>query len=298
MDRDVRILGVPTDYGTNRRGVDMGPSAIRYAGLEDALAAVGVDATDVGNLSVPMAGGREGRHESDARFLAEVMEVSGLLSDAVADALDAGSFPLVLGGDHSIAIGTLAGAARHENLGVVWLDAHADCNTPETSPSGNVHGMPLAAALGWGAFGNFEWATAPGLDASNVAWVGLREVDAGERAALREHGATAFTMSDVDERGMSEVVSEALAVAGDGTDAVHVSLDMDFIDPNEAPGVGTPVRGGATYREAHSAMEAVADLDALQSLEVVEVNPILDRSNETAELAVELVCSAFGQRVL
>ncbi|MFB6120214.1 MAG: arginase [Halobacteriaceae archaeon] len=298
MTDEVRLLGVPTDYGTNRRGVDMGPSAIRYAGLADALDEMGLDVTDTGNLATPRAGARDGRHETEARFLAEVMEVTGMLSDAVADARADGAVPVVLGGDHSIAIGTLAGAAREEDVGVVWFDAHADCNTPETSPSGNVHGMPLAAALGWGSFEDFDWAHAAGLAEENVALVGLRDLDPGERAAIRASDATAFTMREIDERGIGPVVADALDAASAGVDALHVSFDLDFLDPNEAPGVGTPVRGGATYREAHAAMEIVADRDDVRSLEVVEVNPILDRQNETAELAVELLCSAFGRRVL
>lgn len=298
MTQEVRLLGVPTDYGTNRRGVDMGPSAIRYAGLEDALEAVGASVSDGGTIAAPRAGARDGRHETDARFLAEVMEVTGLLSDAVADALADGEVPVVLGGDHSIAIGSLAGAARDRDVGVVWFDAHADCNTPETSSSGNVHGMPLAAALGWGSFADFDWANAPGLDEENVAWVGLRDLDPEERTAVRESDATAFTMRDIDDRGVGPVVDEALDAASVGVDSLHVSFDLDFLDPKEAPGVGTPVRGGATYREAHAAMEAVADRSDVGSIEMVEVNPILDRQNETAELAVELLCSAFGRRVL
>jgi arginase len=215
------------------------------------------------------------------------MEVTGRLSEAVAGALRDGATPVVLGGDHSIAIGTLAGTGHGGGVGVVWFDAHADCNTPETSPTGNVHGMPLAAALGWGQFADIEWARTEGLSAENVAWVGLRDVDPAEATAVRESDATAFTMRDVDDHGIGRVVEEAL-----------VSLDLDFLDPNEAPGVGTPVRGGATYREAHAAMEAVADRGDVSSVEVVEVNPILDRRNETAELAVELLSSAFGAVVL
>jgi len=298
MDRDVRVLGVPTDYGTSRRGVDMGPSAVRYAGLVDALKGLGYDVTDAGNLPVPRAAQRSGRHDSDARFLAEVMEVTETLSNGVAEAHDDGDLPLVVGGDHSIAIGSLAGTARDADVGVLWLDAHADCNTPQTSPTGNVHGMGLAAALGWGSFADIDWASVPGLDESNVAWVGLRDLDPGERLAVRDSEAAAFTMSDVDERGMHAVVADAIDAASDGTDGVHVSLDLDFLDPNEAPGVGTPVRGGATYREAHAALEAVAAADVLRSLEVVEVNPVLDESNRTAELAVDLVRSALGERVL
>jgi arginase len=296
MDR-AGILGVPTDYGTNRRGVDMGPSAIRYAGLVEELAGAGVDCHDAGNLVAPRADD-DAEDSGGARHFEAIRNVTDDVAERVAATVDAGRVPLVLGGDHSVAIGTLRGAARDGDIGAVWFDAHGDFNTPETSPSGNVHGMGLAAALGRGNFADHDWAHAPGLDAANVVWVGLRDLDAGERTAIRRSDATAFTMSDIDEAGVHEVVERALNVATRGVDGVHVSLDMDFLDPMEAPGVGTPVRGGATYREAHAAMEAVARRDALRSLDVVEVNPILDEHNATAELAVELAASAFGKRVL
>ncbi|MFB6068647.1 MAG: arginase [Halobacterium sp.] len=298
---DVRIIGAPTDYGANRRGVDMGPSAIRYAGLADELGRTGRDCHDVGDLPAPRVEERDeaaGIGRSNARYLDEVETVCRRLADDVADALAAASTPVVLGGDHSIAIGSLAGSARDADVGVLWFDAHGDFNTPETTPSGNVHGMPLAAALGRGEFASSSWARADGLDAENVAMVGLRDLDSAEKAAIRGSDVTAFTMSDVDERGIVPVVADALDVATAGTDGVHVSLDLDWLDPVEAPGVGTPVRGGVTYREAHAALERVAETGALRSLELVEVNPILDDHNETAELAVELAASGLGKRIL
>ncbi|WP_129115759.1 arginase [Halegenticoccus tardaugens] len=302
MTRSVRIIGAPTDYGANRRGVDMGPSAIRYAGLADELVRAGVSTVDAGDVAAPRAEERDpdatAPPAGKAKFLRETEEVCARLADEVAAAIDGGESPLVLGGDHSVAIGTLAGSARDADVGAIWFDAHGDLNTPTTSPSGNVHGMPLAAALGVGEFADLDWAVAPGLRERNVALVGLRSLDSAEKKVIRESDLTAFTMSDIDERGIPDVVEEALAVAGDGTDGVHVSLDLDWLDPKEAPGVGTPVRGGVTYREAHSAMEAVAESGALRSFELVEVNPILDEHNETAALATELAASAFGKRIL
>jgi arginase len=301
----VRIIGGPTDYGSDRRGVDMGPSAIRYAGLAEAVAAAGRTAEDSGDLLVPRAEQRDPattRVDGAAKHLAETEEVCTRLADEVAGALGEGALPLVLGGDHSVAIGTLAGAAADATVGALWFDAHGDFNTPATTPSGNVHGMPLAAALGRGAFAEMEWATADGLSEENVVVVGLRSLDDAERELLRDSDVTVFTMSDIDERGVAEVARDAVEVAADGVDGVHVSLDLDWLDPNVAPGVGTPVRGGVTYREAHAAMETVAEFDdrfdILRSLELVEVNPILDEHNETAELATELAGSALGVRVL
>ena len=298
----VKIIGAPTDYGANRRGVDMGPSAIRYAGLADQLAGAGVETVDAGDLHVPRAEERDpdtdAPSEGKAKFLRETADVCRRLGDAVAETLAAGRVPLALGGDHSIGIGSLVGSARDADIGAVWFDAHADLNTPATSPSGNVHGMPLAAALGIGEFTSSEWANAQGLAPENVALVGLRSVDEAEVALLRDRGFAAYTMSDIDERGITDVTEEALSAAAAGVDGIHVSLDLDFLDPNAAPGVGTPVRGGVTYREAHSAMELVDESDALRSMELVEVNPTLDQHNETAELATELAASAFGKRVL
>ena len=296
----IRTIGVPMDLGADRRGVDMGPSAIRYAGLSATLDDIDRPTIDRGDLTVPHAEERDPeRAATNAKYLAEVEAICTRLADEVAGTLADDTLPLVLGGDHSIAIGTLAGAARDAEIGAVWFDAHSDINTPATTPSGNVHGMPLAAALGFGEFANMPWASAPNLSEENVALVGLRSVDEHERERIRDSDVTAYTMSDIDERGVVSVTEEALAVATDGVDGIHVSLDMDWLDPSHAPGVGTPVRGGVTYREAHSAMELVADHDdALRSLEVVEVNPILDSHNETAELATELAASALGKRVL
>ncbi|WP_049982398.1 arginase [Halorubrum sp. BV1] len=298
----VRIIGAPTDYGANRRGVDMGPSAIRYAGLADQLERAGIDPVDAGDLAVPRAEERDPDADTpsewNAKFLGETADVCGRLAEEVSDTLAAGSVPLALGGDHSIAIGSLVGSARDAEIGAVWFDAHADLNTPTTTPSGNVHGMPLAAALGIGAFADTEWANAPGLSPENVALVGLRSVDGAEADLLREREFTVYTMSDIDERGITAVTEEAMATAAADVDGVHVSLDLDWLDPNEAPGVGTPVRGGVTYREAHSAMEIVDETASLRSMELVEVNPTLDQHNETAELATELAASAFGKRVL
>ncbi|MGQ3413498.1 arginase [Natrinema sp. LN54] len=306
MARTVRIIGAPMDYGANRRGVDMGPSAIRYAGLADGLERAAVEPVDDGDLSMPRAEERDPDADQpsrgNAKFLREVEDVCTRVGDRVAATLADGEFPLVLGGDHSVAIGSLGGSARDADLGAVWFDAHADLNTPETTPSGNVHGMPLAAALGRGAFGETEWAPAPRLRESSIAYVGLRSIDERERELIRDSEMTAFTMSDIDQRGVSTVVEEALEIAADGTDGVHVSLDLDWLDPKTAPGVGTPVRGGVTYREAHAALEALSRRDEadgiLRSMDVVEVNPILDEANETATLAAELTASAFGKRIL
>lgn len=302
MTERIRIIGAPLDYGADRRGVDMGPSAIRYAGLAEGLAAGDMECLDHGDLSVPRAEERDPDadqpHTGSAKFIKEVRDVCERLSKSVAETLAAGEFPLVLGGDHSIAIGSMQGSSRDADVGVLWFDAHGDFNTPETSPSGNVHGMPMAAALGRGSFADTPWANAPGIDPANVALVGLRSLDEEERLAIRESPVTAYTMSDIDERGITAVTEDALEVAGDGADGIHASLDLDWLDPKEAPGVGTPVRGGVTYREAHAALEMVAREDSLRSLEVVEVNPILDARNETADLAVELAASALGKRIL
>jgi len=302
MDRPVRILGVPTDYGANRRGVDMGPSAIRYAGLADAVERVCGDCLDEGDMSVVRAESTDPDRaplDDRAKFLAEVEDVSGRLADDVAAACTADALPLVLGGDHSVAIGTMAGAARDADIGVVWFDAHGDFNTPSTTPSGNVHGMPLAAALGRDEFAEMPWAQAAGLAPERVAIVGLRNLDPAEREAIHDSPVTAYSISDIDDRGIVAVVEEALSAASEGAEGLHVSLDLDWLDPDEAPGVGTPERGGVTYREAHAALERVAAMETpTRSLEVVEVNPILDRHNRTAELACELVASALGETVL
>ncbi|MFC6614173.1 arginase [Halopenitus salinus] len=298
----VRIIGAPTDYGANRRGVDMGPSAIRYAGLAEELADAGIDSRDHGDLAVPRAeeldSDRDAPETGSAKFLRETADVCSRLADEVSEALAVGDVPLVLGGDHSIGIGSLGGSARNADIGAIWFDAHADLNTPETTLSGNVHGMPLSAALGYGAFADMPWATAPRFRAENLVLVGLRSVDPAERELIEERDIAAYTMSEIDDRGISAVVEEAIATASAGVDGIHVSLDLDWLDPTEAPGVGTPVRGGATYREAHAAMEHVAASGALRSMEMVEINPTLDQHNGTAELATELAASAFGKTVL
>ncbi|MFC7154599.1 arginase [Halomarina halobia] len=300
MSRPVKIIGAPMDLGADRRGVDMGPSAIRYAGLAETIGALPRACIDVGDLPVthPEQGDPDASPEGGrAKYLSEVESVCVGLAEEVAATLEEDAVPLILGGDHSIAIGSLNGSARTGDVGVVWFDAHGDFNTPATSPSGNVHGMPLAAVLGEGEFADAEWARAPTVAPENVALVGVRSLDDAEREALSDTDVTVFTMTDIDERGVIDVTEEALDVAGRGTDGVHVSLDLDWLDPDEAPGVGTPVRGGVTYREAHAAMEVVAECD-LRSLEAVEVNPILDQHNRTAELAVELVASALGRRII
>jgi arginase len=304
MDRTVRILGVPMDLGADRRGVDMGPSAIRYAGLAAELEAIGRTCVDGGDIAVPRPEERDPDTEpfenGRAKYFRETREVCEDIATAVAATIDDGEFPLVLGGDHSIAIGTAAGVTDDHSTGLVWFDAHGDFNTPETTPSGNVHGMSLAAILGKGPFADTAWAHSPRVREENVAMVGLRDLDERERDLVRESRVSAYTMTDIDEHGISQVVDEALDVALEGVDQLHVSFDMDCLDPTEAPGVGTPVRGGISYREAHAAMEHLHERagNRVCSFELVEVNPILDQHNRTAELGCELVASAFGQRVL
>ncbi len=292
------IIGAPLDLGAGRRGVDMGPSAIRYAGLEDRLTALGVDCLDRGNVVTAVAEATA-EHDPRARFLPAIRATCERIAALVGEALDDGRIPVVLGGDHSIALGTLGGLAARRGAGaVLWIDAHGDLNTPATTPSGNVHGMPLAAALGRGGAG-FEssaW-TLPAVVADRVAVIGARDIDPGERALIAGAGLAVHTMSEIDRRGIEAVVIDALDRAA-GAAFVHISLDMDGLDPDVAPGVGTPVRGGLTYREAHLAMELVAESGLMCCLEIVEVNPILDRENATAALAVELAASAFGATTL
>jgi arginase len=295
--KEIAIIGATLDLGQGRRGVDMGPSAIRYAGLEERLSSLGYDVRDHGNVetAVPEATALD---DERARFLPEIKTTCERIAAKVVEEVERGALPVVLGGDHSVALGTLGGLARVRGPGgVLWIDAHSDINTPETSPSGNVHGMPLAAALGladeW--FASDAWPL-PAVDARRVALLGVRSLDDGERGLLREAGVRVFTMSEIDRIGVERAVSEALdRVSGGGF--VHVSLDMDALDPEIAPGVGTPVRGGLTYREAHLALELVAESGLAGSFEVVEVNPILDRENTTALTAVELVASALGKTI-
>jgi arginase len=291
------VIGAALDLGSGRRGVDMGPSAIRYAGLDARLKELGHECVDLGNVETPVPEATEVGDER-ARFLPQIKETCARVAALVARVRHEEFLPLVLGGDHSVALGSLAGLAVGDQPGgVLWIDAHGDLNSPETSPSGNVHGMVLAAALGLAGQAFADGWGLPAVDRSRVALLGVRSLDEGEREVLRELDAKVFTMSDVDRLGVERAVRESLAhVAGPGF--VHVSLDMDVVDPDVAPGVGTPVRGGLNYREAHLALELVAESGLATSLDVVEVNPILDRENETGRLAVELAASALGARIL
>jgi arginase len=292
----VAIIGAGLDLGAGRRGVDMGPSAIRYAGLESRIRALGREVADWGDVRSHIP---EATEEGDpsARYLAPIMQVCEWVAALVEKATADGLIPVVLGGDHSIAIGTLGGMAKAKGRGgALWIDAHGDLNRPSTSPSGNVHGMPLAAALGVGGPG-FASDAFPTPSVERAALVGIRSLDPGERELIGDLDVRVYTMSEIDKRGLQIVLTEALAFLGE-LPFVHVSLDLDAVDPMFAPGVGTPVRGGLSYREAHLALEMVSESGLLDSLDVVEVNPILDRENETGKLAVELVASALGARIL
>jgi len=301
--KQIRVIGVPLDLGQSRRGVDMGPSAVRVAGLEARLEAIGHIVEDGGNVSVAIPEQKKAG-AAHAKYLKEITATCTKNAELVLKSLEAHAVPLVLGGDHSVAAGTVAGVAEfyrrlNQKIGLIWIDAHSDMNTPETSPSGNVHGMPLAAIMGLGPaeLGNI-FNFSPKIHPENCVLVGIRDVDAHEKENIRKAGVEVFTMRDIDERGMRTVMEEALRMAGRGTAGYHVSLDMDWIDPEDAPGVGTPVWGGATYREAHLAMEIIADHGRLLSLEIVEVNPVIDEHNHTADLAVELALSAFCKKIL
>jgi arginase len=299
----IAIIGAPMDLGAGRRGVDMGPSALRLANLNEKLSSLGYEVEDLGNVLVDQPETSPIGHE-DSRYLSQIAHTCARLMEMVEHAADQSKVPLVLGGDHSIAIGTIAGMSNHfrksgQRLGLIWIDAHADMNTPQSSPSGNIHGMPLACSIGIGPpelthLGGY----APKIDPANVAIVGLRSVDEAERQLVRATGVHAYTMRDIDERGLRSVIYEAIDRASDGTVGFHLSFDMDSVDPREAPGVGTPVRGGMTYREAHLAMEIIGDSGRMTSMEIVEVNPVIDEVNRTALLGVELVMSAMGQRIL
>jgi arginase len=301
--KKIRVIGVPLDLGQTRRGVDMGPSAVRVAGLEARLEQLGHTVEDAGNVPVAIAETKS-YGAANAKYLKEITQTCTKNADLVLKTMEAGKVPLVIGGDHSVAAGTVSGVAeyfrkKNECIGLIWIDAHSDINTPESSPSGNVHGMPLAAVMGLfkGDLANiFGWS--PKVRPENCVLVGVRDIDTIERENIRRAGIEVFTMRDIDERGMRSVIEEALRMAGRGTAGYHVSLDMDWIDPEDAPGVGTPVRGGATYREAHLAMEIIADHGRMLSFEIVEVNPVIDEHNRTADLAVELALSAFGKKIL
>jgi arginase len=303
VPRKIRVIGVPLDLGQSRRGVDMGPSAVRVAGLEARLEALGHIVEDSGNVSVAIPEQKK-EGAANAKYLKEITATCTKSAELVLKSIEAGKVPIVLGGDHSVAAGTVAGVAefyrkQDQRVGLIWIDAHSDINTPETSPSGNVHGMPLAAIMGLGPdeLGNI-YNFSPKINPENCVLVGIRDVDAHEKENIRKAGVEVFTMRDIDERGMRAVMEEALRMAGRGTAGYHVSLDMDWIDPEDAPGVGTPVWGGATYREAHLAMEIISDHGRMLSFEIVEVNPVIDEHNQTADLAVELTLSAFGKKIL
>jgi arginase len=297
--KTIRILGVPMDLGQGRRGVDMGPSAVRYARLQDRLARLGYAIHDSGNVFVPAVEEiTDQAAPSKARHLDEIVRVCQSIYEAVIGFEEADEFTIVLGGDHSISVGSVAGIAHQRQIGVIWVDAHADYNTPETSPTGNVHGMPLATLLGDGPtpLVNVGYAGAK-LQPSQVAMIGIRNLDLAERARLTHSGINVCTMTDIDERGMAYIARQVLARLAH-VSTIHVSLDMDSLDPDIAPGVGTPVRGGLTYREAHLLMEILAASGKVHSMDIVEINPILDNRNQTAELAVELAASLLGQRIL
>jgi len=299
----IAIIGAPLDLGSDRRGVDMGPSALRVANINKRVASLGYEVEDLGNVPVDQP---ESLPEGPrlAKYLPQIAALCQRLGTMVERVADEDKAPLVLGGDHSIAIGTVAGMSRHfrkkkKRMGLLWIDAHADMNTPQTSPSGNIHGMPLACCIGMGPDELSKlFGFSPKVQPKNVALVGLRDVDILERPHVRGSGVRAFTMRDIDERGLRAVMEQATGIASDGTVGFHLSLDMDYVDPQYAPGVGTPVRGGATYREAHLAMEMICDSGHLVSMEVVEVNPVIDEVNRTADLAVELVMSALGKKIL
>lgn len=299
IKKKLSIIGMPMDLGQMRRGVDMGPSAIRYAGVNERLKPLFEEIHDLGDIPI-------GRpevvvdEESNLRNLDLIAEKTALLAEKVDEVIQSGAFPLVLGGDHSIAIGTLSGAAKHyKNLGVIWYDAHGDLNTAETSPSGNIHGMPLAVSLGMGhekltKIGGY----APKIKPENVIIIGARSLDEGERILIKEKGIKVYTMHEIDRMGMAKVMEEIIAYLKENTDGVHLSLDLDGLDPSECPGVGTPVMGGISYRESHLAMEMLEEAKLITSAEFVEVNPILDDKNKTASIAVGLMGSLFGEKLL
>ncbi|WP_442597555.1 arginase [Neobacillus sp. D3-1R] len=298
MNKKISLIGVPMDLGQTRRGVDMGPSAIRYAGVVERLEELHFDIEDLGDIEIGRAE-RVQNAETNLKNLKSVAEGSEKLAATVDQAIKDGAFPLVLGGDHSIAIGTLAGVGKHyKNLGVIWYDAHGDLNTAETSPSGNIHGMPLAASLGLGHPALTEIAGySPKVKPENIIIIGARSLDDGEKELIREKGIKVYTMHEIDRLGMTRVMEETISFLKENTDGVHLSLDLDGLDPHDAPGVGTPVIGGISYRESHLAMEMLAEADFITSAEFVEVNPILDEKNKTAQVAVALMGSLFGEKL-
>ncbi len=301
--RPVHLIGVPIDLGASRRGVDMGPSALRIAGLRGRLIRLGYDVTDTGDVPVTIPESADAGSEQ-ARFRDEIAATNQVLAERVRASLEAGALPIVLGGDHSLSIGSIAGAAswaarEGDDLGLLWFDAHADMHTTETTISGNIHGMGLAASLGYGDPVLTELGgLTPKVRPDKVALIGARDVDPGEREMVRESGVRVFTMREIDEKGIVRVLEEAMAIVRQGTLGFHVSWDMDFVDPNYAPGVGTPVTGGVNYREGHLALELVSDGGGMVSIDCVETNPILDDRNRTGTLGMELILSAMGKSIL
>lgn len=299
----IEIIGVPLDLGADRRGVDMGPSAIRIAGISERLRRLDYEVLDAGDISI-VTPEVQTIDDPKLKYLPEIAKSVTQLSNYVFNVFEDDNFPLVLGGDHSVAIGTIAGAAsffkqKNQRLGLIWIDAHGDMNTPETTPSGNIHGMPFAVSLGRGARELTEvGGPFPKVEPGNAVLIGARQLDRNEQSTIRQSGITVFTMEDIDRRGICEVAGEALYLATKSCDALHVSLDMDALDPLVAPGVGTPVRGGLTYRESHTTMEIIASEEKLRSFEIVEVNPILDVRNTTAEVAAGLAASLLGKRII
>lgn len=298
MKKKISLIGVPMDLGQTRRGVDMGPSAIRYAGVVERLEDLHYDIEDLGDIEIGRAE-RVQSSETNLKNLKAVAEGSEKLAATVDQAIKDGAFPLVLGGDHSIAIGTLAGVGKHyKNLGVIWYDAHGDLNTADTSPSGNIHGMPLAASMGLGHPSLTRIAGySPKVKPENIIIIGARSLDDGEKELIKEKGIKVYTMHEIDRLGMTRVMEETIAFLKENTDGVHLSLDLDGLDPHDAPGVGTPVIGGISYRESHLAMEMLAEAEIITSAEFVEVNPILDEKNKTATVAVALMGSLLGEKL-
>jgi arginase len=299
----ISIIGVPMDLGADRRGVDMGPSALRYADLNEHLTELGHEIEDLGDLAVMIP---ETQHYGDpqAKYLKEIADACAHLANLTLGVYESGRTPLVLGGDHSIAVGTVSGMAeafrrQKRNLGLLWFDAHADMNTPQTSPSGNVHGMPMASILGYGPAELVNvFGFSPKVRPDRVVMIGIREVDNEERELVKRSGVRVFTMTEIDRRGIGAVLEEALGILTQRTDGFSVTLDADFLDPYDSPGVATPVRGGASYREAHLAMEMISDTKKMASFEITEINPILDVHNKTAQFGTELILSAFGKQIL
>ncbi len=296
---EVNIIGVPSDFGANRRGVDMGPSAMRYAGLINKIERLNKRVNDLGDINLPQADCKDSNQEN-IKCLNQIVETCNLLATKVENSIKNNKFPIILGGDHSITMGSLAGVVEAKNrIGLIWIDAHGDFNTDQTTETGNIHGMPLAAIAGQGLAELVSLGgVSPKLAEENIVLIGVRDLDEGERTLLKESNITVFTMDDIDKLGMFEVIQRAIEISSANVEGVHLSFDIDVVDPIEAPGVGTPVCGGITYREAHLALEALAEAKILTSMDLVEVNPILDKYNKTADLAVDLITSLLGKRIL